>query len=85
MTKIRTLSMSDVGTRLEHLADLQDLWGFALQILTTNIYHTEDEIEQANKLEIALALLEYHMLSDYDPTKYAKVVNNLPSDAKEIK
>ena len=85
MTPVLTLGMSDVGTRLEHLADLQDLWGWALGTLTAGTYHTTLEVEQAKELEIALRLLEQHMVIGYSPTTYAQVINNLPIDAKDIK
>jgi hypothetical protein len=77
--------MSDIGTRLEHLADLQDLWGTALCILTTGTYHNEREIAQAADIEIALKLLENHMANDYNETQYAKDINDLPIDPRDIK
>ena len=75
---IQTYGMNDVGTRLEHMMQLQDLWGFGLQQLTTNnVRHSQKEVEQAKKLESALELLTYHMMNDYDATVYAKEINDL--------
>ena len=81
---IRTYGMSDIGTRLEHLADLQDLWGTALCILTTGTYHNEREIAQAADIEIALKLLEKHMANDYNETQYARDINDLPRNPEDI-
>ena len=85
MVPVKLIRMDDIGTRLEHLADLQDLWSFALGLLTAGTYHTDTELEQTKELETALQLLERHMLSDYSPTTYAQEINNLPRDAKEIR
>jgi hypothetical protein len=79
---VKLLAMDDVGTRMEHLADLQDLWSFALGLLTAGTYHTEPELEQTSKLETALELLEAHMLTGYCPTAYAQTINNLPKPEK---
>lgn len=84
MSELKSYGMQDVGTRLEHLMQLQDLWSTGLQILTTKGYHTDLEREQAKELETALKLLSYHMMSDFTPTNYAKEINNLPKDPKEI-
>ncbi len=78
------LHPDDVGTRLTHLMELQDLWATTLGILTRPGFHTVLEKERAGQLEIALALLQHHMEKDYDPTSTAREINNLPKDAKEI-
>jgi len=79
---VRIISMDDVGTRMEHMADLHDLWSFAYGQLTTDRYHTGDEDHQAGELNIAIDLLVHHMQSEFKPTTYAQVINNLkkPSD-----
>jgi len=82
---VKLYAMSDIGTRLEHLADLQDLWGTALCILTTGTYHNAREIAQAADIEIALKLLENHMQNEYKDTEYAKVINALTPDPKNTK
>jgi|SRR6185295_14561665 len=84
MTVLKPFSMEDVGRRIDHLSDLQELWGWGLAALTAGTYHTDSEMAQAKELEIALKLLEQHMLIGFDPTKYAQVINNLPEKAEEI-
>jgi hypothetical protein len=81
---IKTYSMDDVGTRAEHLADVQDIWSTALSILTIGTYHSTDEKRQAQELEVALKLLENHMTYNYDQTGYARAINELPQDPKDI-
>jgi len=81
---IQKYKMDDVGTRLQHLADLQELWSFALGIETAGQYQTDPSIDRAKRLEAALQLLEAHMMNDYSPTTYAQVINTLPHDAKDI-
>ena len=83
--KLSKYSMKDVGTRLDHLADLQELWSFALSIETMGQYQTEPSMERAAKLEGALQLLTAHMMNDYSATTYAQEINNLPKDARDIK
>lgn len=85
MLERKRVSMADVGTRLSHLMELQELWSTGLQILTTGTYHTDEEDNQAKELEIALRLLAFHMMNDYNATPYAQEINNLPKDPKEIK
>lgn len=83
---LKTYSMQDTGTRLEHMADLQDLWSTGLAILTSGTYHSFQEQQEARELEIALRLLEHHMVHDYSTieTSYAKIINDLPKKAGEI-
>jgi hypothetical protein len=79
MEVYKPMSLDDVGTRAEHLMDLQTIWGFAYQMLTTDIYHTEGEVHQAAELATALDLLTNYMMSGRDlVTLYAKVINDLP-------
>lgn len=81
---VKLYSMDDIGSRAEHMADLHDLWSFAYGQLTTDRYHSGNEDIQAKELEIALNLLVHHMESEYRPTTYAQVINNLPKDAAQI-
>ena len=81
---LRKYSMTDVGTRLEHLADLQELWSFALGIETAGGFQSVPSVERSQKLEAALNLLEAHMMNDYKPTVYAYDINTLPKDAAQI-
>lgn len=80
--------MSDIGPRLDHLMQLQDLWSRGLAILTQpNNYSTEEDKANVKKLENALELLNAHMQKDFvsgQQTSYAQEINNLPKNAKEI-
>lgn len=71
-----------MGTREEHLNDLHRLWSFGLAIETEGLYHTQEQIERANRLQVALDLLTYHMMSDYIQTPYAQEINKLPDPWK---
>ena len=55
---IKTGSMADVGTRLQFLTELYDLWKTGLDI--------EDH---KRELESALKLLGFHMMKDYKEPK----------------
>ena len=67
----------DVGTRLQHMMELQDLWATAYGILTRpDLFHTPLEEERANIIDIALSLLQHHMEAEYNLTSYAKEINN---------
>lgn len=73
----------DVGTRIEHLMQMQDLWSSAYAFLTRpNVYHTDLEKARALTLEIGLDLLQNHMEIEYNHVPYAKEINSLPKDAE---
>jgi hypothetical protein len=73
----KALNSNDMGTRLQHMMDLQDLWSTAYSILTRpNTYHTPLEESRAKALEIALDLLQHHMESEYNEVQYAKEIND---------
>ena len=75
----KQLHGDDVGTRLSHMMDLQQLWSDVYGILTRpNLFHTELEQARALQLEIALSLLQNHMEAEYNLTQYAKEINDLP-------
>lgn len=78
MDTVKPFSMDDVGTRLEHLMELHDLWNTMFGILTADRWHTAVEIAQAEELEIAIKLLDKHMLFGYSNRKYAQEINSLP-------
>jgi hypothetical protein len=82
---VKLYGMDHVGTRAEHLADLQDLWSFAYSQLISDRWHSEGEKHQAAELEVALDLLETHMQSQYRPTANAKVINELPKPPSDIR
>jgi hypothetical protein len=84
MTLVKTYSMEDVGTRMQHMMDLQDLWSFAYAVLTTpNIWHSERENVQAMELAVGIDLLNYHLQAEYKDTPYARVINGLPKPNDE--
>ena len=70
--------MDDVGRRLDHLMQLQDVWGAAYAILTTKGWNSAQEVMQAEELEIALTLLARHMQNDYSELRLAREVNEIP-------
>ena len=85
--KVEEYSMDNVGRRIEHLSDLQNLWGFALGLLLAGTYHSPEEREQAAALEIALDLLERHMSYAYaydNQHYYAQMINQLPKRGTDI-
>lgn len=71
----KVLHSDDMGTRLQHMMDLQDLWSTSLGIMTRPGYHSDWEAERAKVLEIALDLLQHHMESEYNLVNYAKAIN----------
>src|ERR1035437_8748414 len=75
----KVLHADDVGTRLEHMMQLQDLWSTAYSIVTRpNLFHTELEQTRSVQLENALDLLQDHMEAEDNLTQYAKEINELP-------
>lgn len=84
MSDPKLYTLDDVGTRMEHYADLQDIWSFGLGYLTRAGWHTNEEKLQASYLVIALELLAQRMEEEYKPTVYAQEINALPKDAKDI-
>ena len=81
---IKTYNMDDVGTRIEHMSDLQDIWSGGLAMLLSGTYHAPQELDQVKELEIALKLLENHMTHAYSDVKYAKDINDLPRNPEDI-
>jgi hypothetical protein len=73
--KIR--SMNDYGTRLEHLADLHELWMDGIEILSRGTYQTEFEKAMIEELKIATTLLARHMTKDYNQSSYAQEINKI--------
>jgi hypothetical protein len=74
----KALHAEDVGTRIQHMMELQEVWSDCYGILTRpNMYHTQLEEERAKQLSIALDLLQHHLESEYSLTRYAKVINEV--------
>lgn len=63
---------------------LQELWSTGLALCTQN-YQTEMDKHRAKELVTALELLNAHMQKDFSSVDYAREINSLPKDAKEIK
>ena len=81
----KALSHGDVGTRIEHLMELQDFWSTAYSIMTAkNTWPSTIEIERAKQLQTALDLLQNVLEKEYNFTIYAIEINDLPKNAKEI-
>jgi hypothetical protein len=70
-------SMDDIGTRMEHLADLHELWTSGIEILSRGTYQTVFEQAMIEELEIARTLLARHMAKDYQQSSYAQEINKI--------
>jgi hypothetical protein len=85
---MKTLRMSDIGTRLDHLMELQELWSIGVAIARKlkdqGSYQAETERKMEEELEIALKLLAAHMQKDFPDTDYAREINNLPKNPTDI-
>ena len=81
----KELKPDDVGTRLSHLMDLQDMWNVSYGILTApNTWHSKLEKDRAEQLQNALNLLQRYLEKGYNSYHYATEINDLPKNAKEI-
>jgi len=85
MSEHKLYMHDDIGPRLEHLMDLHNVWSFGLSLLERPGYHTDLEKQHAEMLRVAIKMLNYRLEEEYSPTPYAKVINSLPKEAKEIK
>ena len=75
----KVLHGDDMGTRIEHMMQLQDLWSTAYGILTRpSLFHTDLEKARAVQLEIALDLLQHHLEAEYNLASYAREINDPP-------
>lgn len=77
---MKKLTMEDVGTRLDHLADLYDMWNEGLTIAENSEkrHSTPMGAAQVRELQHAVQLLWYHMTTDYDSFQYSTVIARLP-------
>lgn len=66
---IKTGSMADVGTRLQFLTELYDLWKTGLDICERYDKYTSFYEDHRRELESALKLLGFHMMKDYKEPK----------------
>lgn len=70
------LGMNDVGTRMQHLMELQDIWSTGLEYMQRGHYLTVGEKSRIAELENALKLLGHHMRSEYSDITYAREINS---------
>jgi hypothetical protein len=66
---VKVGSMSDVGTRLQFLTELYELWQTGLDICERYDNHTPFYAANKRELESALKLLGFHMMKDYKEPK----------------
>jgi hypothetical protein len=78
-------SMDDVGTRIEHLTALYDLWLDGIDILDRWEKHNPRYAEKRKELEIASRLLMFHIQKDYQDKEDRAVVDSLPLHGDDIK
>lgn len=73
-----TFNADEVGTRIEHMAELHKIWGNTLHILLMRqgSLETDANSEKIKKLEDALELLENYMTISYSDAKYASEIDN---------
>jgi|SRR5271166_6538116 len=82
---VHVFSGEDIGTRMEHLMQLQEIWSTCYAVLTQpNVHHSNLEKARALTLEIGLDLLQHHLESWYNHLPYARTINDLPKDATKI-
>ncbi len=84
-TREQKYKAEDVGTRIQHMMELQEMWSTCYAILTRpDLYHTELENARALALGVALDLLQNHLEAEFNSVKYARVINELPKNATDI-
>lgn len=73
-------SMTDVGTRMNHLDYMRRLWANALETLELRQPYMLSDRDKSLivKLHGALELLDDHIAKDYTPWKMAREINGLP-------
>jgi hypothetical protein len=82
---MKTGSMDDVGTRMEHLTQLYELWKTGLDVIERFDKNSPFYEERKTELESSLKLLAYHMEKDYSENSYRQAVDTLPSNAEDFK
>lgn len=77
---MKELDMEDVGTRLEHMTDLYDMWKYGHSILENSEKRFSTPLGQAQLTELAnaLQLLWFHMANDYNQYAYSGEISRLP-------
>ena len=77
---IKTGSMDDVGTRLQFLTELYELWQTGIDILDRYDANTSDYQEKRAELVHARDLLMFHMKKDFSYDAYRKEIDTLPKE-----
>jgi hypothetical protein len=79
-----TYSMSDEGTRMDHLSYVRALWATALDSLEARVptYLSERDKSLMVKLKNAIELLDDHIEKDYVAWKVAREINGIPPAEK---
>lgn len=76
------LDMDDVGTRMQHMVELYDIWTEGLACMNNGHYLTVGDKARIEELEHAIKLLTYHMKNGYSDTTYAREINQIPAPEK---
>jgi hypothetical protein len=62
-------SMDDVGTRMEHLTELYELWQMGIDILDRYDSRSTEYLVKRQELVNARDMLYFHMTKDYKESK----------------
>jgi hypothetical protein len=82
---VKTGSMNDIGTRMQFLTELYDLWTVGLDICERYDKYGPLYVEKKLELEHALKLLGYHMEKDFQEQLYRNTIDALPKHGEDIK
>jgi hypothetical protein len=82
---VRTGSMDDVGTRLEFLTELYELWSVGLDILERFDKESVSYMKRKQELVAALDMLSHHMQKDFLELPYHTAIDSLPQRGEDIK
>lgn len=67
---VQKYKADDIGTRLQHMVELHELWNVAHEICTRpGLWHSPLEEMRAKELNSALTLLQHHMTAEYKEPK----------------
>ena len=85
LSRMETFKQDDVGTRRDHLMELQELWVDALSIVIDQIkyqrleqgYPEDSFLTRKEHLEIALNLLECYLTESYSSEADKKLIDSI--------
>ena len=75
----------DVGTRMQHILDLYEMWTTGLDVLERFDKNPPMYAERKQQLTSALTLLGYVMERHYNDHAYVVTINELPKNPADIK